>query len=96
MFSAVEFAAALAFPEEGTVSFCILLLSCICFNIDMMSGFMSYFVGRKDTRQTARAAIVELRQQLQMLEKKEEHLQKRIDEEVKNAKSNAVKNKAGM
>ena len=62
----------------------------------MMSGFMSYFVGRKDTRQTARTAIVELRQQLQMLEKKEEHLQKRIDEEIKNAKSNAVKNKAGM
>lgn len=35
-----------------------------------------------------------LRQQLQMIEKKEEHLQKKIDEELKKAKANAVSNKA--
>lgn len=30
-----------------------------------------------------------------MIEKKEDHLQKRIDEELKKAKANAVSNKAG-
>ncbi|KAG1874490.1 Snf7-domain-containing protein [Suillus subalutaceus] len=60
----------------------------------MMAGFMSYFGGRRDTKQGARDAIVGLRQQLQMIEKKEEHLQKKIDEELKKAKANAVSNKA--
>lgn len=59
-----------------------------------MAGFMSYFGGRRDTKQAARDAIVGLRQQLQMIEKKEEHLQKKIDEELKKAKANAVSNKA--
>ncbi|KDR83792.1 hypothetical protein GALMADRAFT_236176 [Galerina marginata CBS 339.88] len=61
----------------------------------MMASFMSYFgAGRKDPKQTARDAIVGLRQQLQMIEKKEEYLQKKIDEEVKKARANAVSNKA--
>ncbi|KAL5527577.1 SNF7 [Sanghuangporus baumii] len=60
----------------------------------MMSGFMSYFGGRKDPKQSTREAIVTLRQQLQMLEKKEEYLQKKVDEELKKAKANAVTNKA--
>ncbi|KAI5124980.1 hypothetical protein M0805_007406 [Coniferiporia weirii] len=59
-----------------------------------MSSFMSYFVGRKDSKQATRDAIVTLRQQLQMLEKKEEHLQKKVDEELSKAKANAVSNKA--
>jgi len=62
----------------------------------MMASFMSYFGGRRDPKQTARDAIVTLRQQLQMIEKKEEYLQKKIDEEVKKAKANAVSNKTGM
>ena len=62
----------------------------------MMASFMSYFGGRRDPKQTARDAIVTLRQQLQMIEKKEEYLQKKIDEEVKKAKANAVANKAGV
>jgi len=61
----------------------------------MMSGIMSYFGGRRDTKQAARDAIVGLRQQLQMIEKKEEYLQKKIDDELKKAKANAVSNKAG-
>ena len=61
----------------------------------MMASFMSYFGGRRDPKQSARDAIVTLRQQLQMIEKKEEYLQKRIDEEVKKAKANAVSNKTG-
>ncbi|KAJ7179200.1 vacuolar-sorting protein SNF7 [Mycena filopes] len=58
----------------------------------MMASFMSYF-GRRDTKQSAREAIVGLRQQLQMIEKKEEHLQKKVDQELKIAKANAVSNK---
>ncbi len=62
----------------------------------MMASLMSYFgAGRKDPKETARDAIVGLRQQLQMIEKKEEYLQKKIDEEVKKAKANVVSNKAG-
>lgn len=60
-----------------------------------MASFMSYFgAGRKDPKQTARDAIVGLRQQLQMIEKKEEYLQKKIEEETKKARANAVSNKA--
>ena len=62
----------------------------------MMSGFMSYFGGRKDPKQATRDDIVTLRQQLQMLEKKEEHFQKRMDDELKKAKANAVTNKSGQ
>ena len=61
----------------------------------MMAGFMSYFGGRRDPKQSSRDAIVTLRQQLQMIEKKEDYLQKKIDEELKKAKANAVSNKAG-
>lgn len=64
-------------------------------DLKMMAGFMSYFGGRRDPKQSSRNAIVTLRQQLQMIEKKEDYLQKKIDEEVKKAKSNAVTNKAG-
>ena len=61
----------------------------------MMSGFMSYFGARRDSKQTTREAIVTLRQQLQMIEKKEEYLQKKIEEELKKARANAVSNKPG-
>jgi len=54
---------------------------------------MSYFGGRKDAKQSTREAIVTLRQQLQMLEKKEEHLQKKVDDEVAKARQNAVSNR---
>jgi charged multivesicular body protein 4 len=60
----------------------------------MMASFMSFFGGKRDSKQAARDTIVSLRQQLQMIEKKEDHLQKRIDEELKKAKANAVSNKA--
>jgi charged multivesicular body protein 4A/B len=58
----------------------------------MMANFMSFF-GRPDPKQATREAIVGLRQQLQMIEKKEEYLLKKIEEELKNAKKNAVSNK---
>ena len=56
---------------------------------------MGYFAGRRDPKATAREAIVTLRTQLQMLEKKEENLQRKIDEELKKARTNAVSNKTG-
>ena len=60
-----------------------------------MSGWLSYFTGSRDTKQTARTAIVGIREQLAMLDKKEEYLEKKIEEELKKAKANAVSNKAG-
>ena len=61
----------------------------------MMSGFMSYFGGRRDVKQTSRDAIVTLRQQLQMIEKKGDYLQKKIEEETSFARTHAVTNKTG-
>lgn len=61
----------------------------------MMASFMSYFGGRRDPKQSARDAIVTLREQLHMIEKKEDYLQKKIDEELKRAKTNATSNKTG-
>ena len=59
-----------------------------------MSGWASWFGGgRKDSRESARDAIVDLRQQLLMLEKKEEFLNKKIEEELAKARANATSNK---
>ncbi|KAJ3562505.1 hypothetical protein NP233_g9527 [Leucocoprinus birnbaumii] len=55
---------------------------------------MSYFGWRNDPRGAAREAIAQVRQQLQLLEKKEEHLRKKIGEEMNEAKSNIVSNKS--
>ncbi|KZT62256.1 Snf7-domain-containing protein [Calocera cornea HHB12733] len=59
----------------------------------MSSSWLNLFGGRKDPKATARDAIVNLRQQLNMLEKKEEYLQKKIDDEMKKARANVVTNK---
>ncbi|KAI0065884.1 Snf7-domain-containing protein [Artomyces pyxidatus] len=59
----------------------------------MMASLMSYFGGRRDTKQTAREAIVGLREQLLMIEKKEEHKQRQINDETRIARENAVSNK---
>jgi len=61
----------------------------------MMASFMSLFTGRRDAKQTARDAIVSLREQLLMIEKKEEHLQRQIAQDLATAKANAVSNKTG-
>ena len=58
-----------------------------------MSGWMGWFGGRGDHRESARDAIVGLRQQLLVLEKKEEFLQKKIDDEMKKARTYATSNK---
>lgn len=61
----------------------------------MMASFMGYFTGRRDPKQTTRDAIVSLREQLMMIEKKEEHLQRQIAQDLATAKANAVSNKNG-
>lgn len=66
------------------------------YTINMMAGIMSYFGGRRDPKASSRDAIVRLRQQLQMIEKKGEYLQKKIEEETKTARANAVANKQGV
>ena len=62
----------------------------------MMASFLRrYFTGRRDPKQTARDAIVSLREQLMMIEKKEEHLNRQIAQDLATAKANAVSNKNG-
>ena len=60
----------------------------------MMASFMSYFGARRDPKQATRDAIVGLRQQLQLLEKKEEYLQKKIEEELKKSPPAGTKTEA--
>ena len=58
-----------------------------------MSSWMGFWGGRKDHKETTKNAIVNLRQNLLILEKREEFLQKKIDEELKKARANATTNK---
>jgi charged multivesicular body protein 4 len=60
-----------------------------------MSGWMSWFGGRKDSGEQTRGAIVELRQQLLIIDKREQHLQTKIEEEMKKARANVTTNKRG-
>jgi hypothetical protein len=61
----------------------------------LMPGFKKYFHGKRDTGKSTSDAIVTLRQHLHTIEKKEEYLQKKIDEELKKAKANALVSEAG-
>lgn len=56
---------------------------------------MHLFFGNKK-KVTPKDSIVELRNTLQMLEKRETFLQTKIDNELKIAKANATKNKRGI
>ena len=65
-----------------------------------MSSWLSYITGSgsKDTSASAgkaKNAIIELRQQLLMIDKQEEHMMKKIDDENQKAKVNATTNKRG-
>ncbi|KAJ7150371.1 vacuolar-sorting protein SNF7 [Mycena filopes] len=57
-----------------------------------MANLMNYFA-RRPTKESVRDAIVGLRQQLHLLEKKEAHFQKKADLELATARANAVANK---
>ncbi|PWY98988.1 Snf7-domain-containing protein [Testicularia cyperi] len=58
-----------------------------------MSSWTNMFFGKKTDKNAARDAIVGLRSQLLMLDKKEEHLNKKIEDEYRKAKANATTNK---
>ncbi|UZJ56403.1 hypothetical protein CBS101457_005723 [Exobasidium rhododendri] len=58
-----------------------------------MSGWTSWLVGKRENPNAAREAIIGLRQQLLMLDKKEEHLNKKIDDEMRKAKAAVTSNK---
>lgn len=60
-----------------------------------MSGWSAWLVGKRDNANAPKDAIVGLRQQLLMLQKKEEHLTKKIDDETRKAKANVTTNKRG-
>lgn len=60
-----------------------------------MSSWASWFTGTRDTKKPAREAIIRLRQNLQLLERKEQHLQTQIDEQQSKARANAVSNPDG-
>lgn len=61
-----------------------------------MASWMSYLTGtRQSSTEVTREAIVNLRQHLLMLDKKEEHLTKKIEDELRKAKANATTNKRG-
>ncbi|KAF8323790.1 Snf7-domain-containing protein [Clavulina sp. PMI_390] len=55
-------------------------------------SWTSWFTGARDTKKPAREAIIRLRQNLQLLERKEQHLQTQIDEQQSKARANAVSN----
>ncbi|KAF9782314.1 Snf7-domain-containing protein [Thelephora terrestris] len=61
-----------------------------------MAGWMAWIWGRKDAQQMSRDVIVGLRHQLQMIGKKEEYLLKKVEEEMAEAKANAMTNKPAV
>lgn len=63
--------------------------------LEGMAGWFSWVSGKRDNKNTARDAIIGLREQLHLIAKKEEHLQTKIDEELRKAKDNVTSNKRG-
>lgn len=63
-----------------------------------MSGWMSWITGSSaaKSKDSTREAIVNLREHLLMLDKKEEYLGKKIDDEVRKARANATSNPRGQ
>ncbi|KAL4399407.1 ESCRT-III subunit protein Snf7 [Malassezia pachydermatis] len=58
-----------------------------------MSGWLSWVSGKRENKTAARDAIIGLREQLHLITKKEEHLQAKIDDELRKAKENVTTNK---
>lgn len=60
-----------------------------------MSFFSKMFGGKKEATITTGDAIQKLRETENMLQKKQEYLEKKVDEELALAKKNGTKNKRG-
>lgn len=61
-----------------------------------MSFFSKMFGGKKENSMTTGEAIQNLRETENMLIKKQEFLEKKIEQEITTAKTNGTKNKRGM
>lgn len=61
-----------------------------------MSFFSKMFGGKKEASMTTGEAIQNLRETENMLIKKQEFLEKKIDQELQTARTNGTKNKRGM
>lgn len=61
-----------------------------------MSFFSNMFGGKKEQAMTTGEAIQKLRETEDILNKKQEYLEKNIEKELDIAKKNAQKNKRGM
>lgn len=61
-----------------------------------MSFFSNLFGGKKEAQVTTGEAIQKLRDIESMLLKKQDYLEKKIDDELDAAKKNGTKNKRGM
>lgn len=60
-----------------------------------MSFFSTMFGGKKETTKTTGEVIQNLRETENMLIKKQEYLEKKIEQEIEVAKKNVSKNKRG-
>ena len=58
-----------------------------------MAGWFSWISGRRDNKNSARDAIIGLREQLHLMAKKEEHLLTKFDDELRKAKEHVTNNK---
>lgn len=58
-----------------------------------MAGWLSWISGKRDNKNSARDAIIGLREQLHLMAKKEEHLLTKIDDELRKAKEHVTNNK---
>ena len=58
-----------------------------------MAGWFSWISGKRDNKNSARDAIIGLREQLHLMAKKEEHLLTKIDDELRKAKEHVTNNK---
>lgn len=58
-------------------------------------SWLSWVGGKRNNKDSARDAIIGLREQLHLISKKEEHLLTKIDDELRKAKTNVTGNKRG-
>lgn len=61
-----------------------------------MSGFMKLFGGSKGKPPNTQEAIQKLRETTEMLQKKSDYLEKKIEDEIKTAKRHGTKNRKCM
>ena len=82
-------------PHQHFLRLAFLHLVHILHRSNQMAGWIPNVFGKRDARQSATEAIISLREQLAVLDKKEEHLERRVEEEHAKAKSLVAAKKTG-